>query len=138
MPDPNATLAEYATAPALTGGLTTSGAGQFDIDELLSRVTVAPEMSASSYQRSRFEHWIDADGDSCDTRAEVLRTESSTPAQVDPSGCHVLTGDWLSIYDGYTTDDPAADHDHDVAAADDDRRAGTVRARTAPDGRFGL
>lgn len=119
VPDPNATLAEYATAPALTGGLTTSGAGQLDVDALLSRVTIAPEASASSYQRSLFEHWIDANDDGCDTRAEVLRTESSTPAQVDPYGCHVLTGDWLSIYDGYTTDDPTElEVDHLVALSE--------------------
>lgn len=113
VPDPDATLAEYAIASALTGGLTTWGAGEFDIDELLSRVTIAPETSASGYERSLFEHWIDGDGDGCDTRAEVLQVESYTPAQVDPYGCHVLTGDWLSIYDGYSTDDPTElDVDH--------------------------
>jgi hypothetical protein len=66
-----------------------------------------------------FAHWVDADGDRCDTREEVLIAESRTPAQVDPYGCKVVAGDWSSIYDGVSTDQPGdLDIDHVVALAE--------------------
>lgn len=67
------------------------------------------------YLRSLFVHWIDADGDGCNTREEVLIAESSTPAQVDAFGCKVIEGDWFSPYDGVTYTSPAElDIDHMV------------------------
>lgn len=73
----------------------------------------------AGYERARFGTWIDADGDGCDTRAEVLQRESRVPPQVDPFGCAVVAGEWLSSYDGRTTDDPAElDVDHVVALAE--------------------
>ena len=83
---------------------------------LLSRLTVA-EVSADlpDYDRELFEHWIDADGDGCDTREEVLIAESEGPAQVDAFGCKVVAGDWTSAYDGAVVTDPAElDADHFV------------------------
>lgn len=63
--------------------------------------------------------WIDADGDGCDTRREVLIAESTSPAQVDPFGCEVIAGDWVSAYDGYSTDDPTElEIDHVVALSE--------------------
>jgi hypothetical protein len=118
-PIPDTRPADAATDPARDGGLSTTGAGSFDVDELLADVEVRPESAQSEYDRSLFGSWIDADGNGCDTRAEVLRAESATPAQVDPYGCHVLTGDWLSVYDGYQTDDPTElEIDHLVALAE--------------------
>jgi hypothetical protein len=68
------------------------------------------------YSRDLFAVWSDLDGDGCDTRAEVLIEESLTPAQVDPSGCAVVAGDWLSSYDGITSTSPGdLDIDHLVA-----------------------
>lgn len=88
--------------------------------ELLDRITVAPEANADSYDRDLFGgDWIDADHDGCDTRAEVLIAESTTPAQVDPIGCNVLAGHWISLYDGHGTSDPAdLEIDHVVALAE--------------------
>lgn len=87
---------------------------------LVDQLVVAPETGADTYQRDLFGgDWIDADGDGCDTRAEVLIAESLTPAQVDPYGCAVVAGDWLSSYDGYTTNDPTElEIDHVVALAE--------------------
>jgi hypothetical protein len=85
----------------------------------LDELRVAPEVPSSGYDRTPFDHWVDADGDGCDTRDEVLIEESTTPAQVDPFGCHVVAGDWTSIYDGYSTDDPSElEVDHVVALAE--------------------
>jgi hypothetical protein len=100
----------------MVGGLSTLGAGVFDAQELLARVEVAPANETVDYDRELFDEGADDDGDGCRTRAEVLIAESITPAQVDPSGCRVLAGDWRSIYDGATTDDPLAlEVDHLVA-----------------------
>ncbi len=105
----------FTVRPTVTGGLTTFGLGVFNIDTLLATLSVAPAGPEAGYERSLFEHWIDADGNGCDTRGEVLRAESITPAQIDPVGCFVLAGDWLSIYDRYTTDDASElDVDHMV------------------------
>ncbi|MFD9602560.1 hypothetical protein [Streptomyces sp. NPDC059970] len=45
--------------------------------------------------------WVDADHDSCNTRAEVLILESRIPATVE-AGCKVPAGEWYSYYDGIT------------------------------------
>ena len=99
---------------------------------MLDRLRVAPEASRAGYSRDLFRHWVDADGDRCDTREEVLIFESRTPAQVDPYGCKVLAGDWFSAYDGVTTDQPGDfDIDHVVALAEawDSGAAGWDAAR---------
>lgn len=79
----------------------------------LAGLIVAPERSGASYQRDLFQHWIDADDDGCDTRCEVLAQERRS----DLPG--LLAGGWLSIYDGYSTDDPSElEVDHLVALAE--------------------
>lgn len=113
---PDTALASGGTDPATAGGLSTFGAGVYDVEALLAEVEVAPEDDRVDYDRDLFDEGADDDGDGCATRAEVLIAESITPAQVDPSGCAVLAGDWLSIYDGYSTDDPTElEVDHLVA-----------------------
>lgn len=72
-------------------------------------LAIAPERSASTYDRALFGHWVDADHDGCDTRCEVLEAERRT----DLPG---LSVGWESLYDGYTTDDPhELDIDHVVS-----------------------
>jgi hypothetical protein len=76
----------------------------------LHQLTVAPPDPMAGYSRGLFHHWIDADHDGCDTRCEVLRAQRWTTLP----GLH--SGGWLSMYDGYTTDDPSElDIDHVVA-----------------------
>ena len=53
------------------------------------------------YDRGLFRHWVDADGDGCDTRREVLITEAVTAPTVG-GGCGLLDGVWVSRYDGET------------------------------------
>lgn len=81
------------------------------IERLLDELPVEPE-HREGYDRRRFEHWIDADGDGCRTRCEVLEAERRTDLPLLESG-------WFSIYDGFTTDDPAKlEVDHVVALAE--------------------
>jgi hypothetical protein len=82
---------------------------------VLAGITVEKE-HRGGYDRDLFEHWVDADGDGCDTRDEVLQRDSLTPAQVDPVRCNVVAGDWVSAYDGVSTSNPGdLEIDHVVA-----------------------
>lgn len=84
----------------------TGGTGADIVDQLV----IAPEGSDDGYDRDLFDHWVDADGDGCDTRCEVLEAERRDDLPGLPSG------GWLSIYDGYSTPDPSElDIDHVVA-----------------------
>ena len=68
------------------------------------------------YDRSDWRHWIDADGDCRDTRAEVLIEESTEPvAFATPSGCRVTSGHWIALYTGSVVVDAGnLDVDHMV------------------------
>lgn len=79
---------------------------------VLERIVQENEVG-NGYVRELFRHWTDADGDRCNTREEVLIAESLTRAQVDPYGCTVIAGDWLSLFDGRAHTDPSdLDIDH--------------------------
>lgn len=73
--------------------------------DLLAFITVANEHRGDGYSRDLFGYPA-SDGGGCDTRAKVLVRDSLTAAQVDPSGCTVVAGDWTSVYDGITTSSP--------------------------------
>jgi len=95
---------------------TSSPAGTYEqplwtaVDEL----TEAPEHS-DGYDRGLFDHWIDADGDGCDTREEVLVKESTTPPEI-AGDCSVTSGSWRFYYDSAAWTDPAdVDIDHVVS-----------------------
>lgn len=80
----------------------------------VKKLPVAAETRAG-YDRDKFVHWVDADGDCQDTRDEVLEAESL----VATGGCDVTEGEWRSYYDGVTTEDPSDfDIDHVVALAE--------------------
>ncbi len=70
---------------------------------LLSRLEALPIRveQRSGYDRNLFTQWVDADGDGCDTRREVLIDEALVAPQVS-SGCRLSGGQWRSIYDGRT------------------------------------
>jgi Protein of unknown function (DUF1524) len=83
------------------------------------------------YDRDLFKHWVDADGDGCDTRDEVLLAESLDPVTVG-SSCSLSGGRWYSYYDRRTwTDSGRIDIDHLVPLAEAwDSGARTWTART--------
>jgi hypothetical protein len=78
---------------------------------VLASLPVSSEVS-SGYSRDLFRHWVDADGDGCDTRVEVLIMERVSG---DIAGCAVSGGRWVSSYDGVVTMNPSTfDIDHRV------------------------
>jgi Excalibur calcium-binding domain len=113
------TTATPTTVPATTVPTTTipstttvvaapdaaSGTGQLLAIDVLAFVKVENEHDGG-YVRDLFGYPADLDGDGCDTRSEVLQVESITPAQVDPFGCTVVQGDWVSPYDEMTSSSP--------------------------------
>ena len=88
--DPSPPTTVVAQQPQPDGGLLT----------LLESLVVEVEQP-NGYDRGLFRHWVDADGDGCDTRREVLITEAVTAPTVG-GGCGLSAGVWVSRYDGAT------------------------------------
>ena len=121
-------IARLLTLLLLTSGLlvasstpVSSTSDDVAVEKRLGRVVrqldVGRERSAG-YDREKFVHWIDADGDSCDTRDEVLRQEAVDDPSVG-SGCDLSGGEWFSWYDAVeVTDSSDLDIDHVVALAE--------------------
>ncbi len=119
-----APLVPTAAAPGDPGpaapGRASSGAGQaYDalLTEAVDDLVVRREKRAG-YDRDLFDHWVDADGDGCDTRDEVLLDEAVEAPTVG-SGCALSGGRWRSWYDGASwTDTSDLDIDHLVPLAE--------------------
>ncbi len=70
------------------------------------------------YSRNLFKHWIDADGDGCNTRAEILIRDAIVKPKIGPK-CKLSGGKWVSKYDGKTiTNSSLLDVDHLVPLAE--------------------
>lgn len=80
----------------------------------IADLPVATEVR-TGYDRDLFPHWVDADGDGCSTRYEVLDVESETSVT-----CSNLSGGrWFSYYDRVSwTDSGRIDIDHMVPLAE--------------------
>ena len=80
----------------------------------IGSLTVATEVR-TGYLRSKFKHWVDADGDGCSTRLEVLDIESETSVTCG----NLAGGRWYSYYDRVSwTDSGRIDIDHMVPLAE--------------------
>ena len=88
------------------------------IVSLLNELTVVVEQEGG-YDRDLFKHWVDADGDGCDARREVLIAEAVVAPSIG-SRCALSDGEWLSRYDGKTTSGNGSsfDVDHMVPLAE--------------------
>lgn len=75
------------------------------VAQAVERVPVATEVRTGD-DRDLFRHWVDADGDGCDTRREVL-LEEAEEAPVRGSGCSLTGGRWYSYYDAVSQYDIA-------------------------------
>ena len=104
------TLLVAAPTPAQAVGETYSA----PLTTAISSLPVASEVR-TGYDRSLFPHWVDADGDGCSTRNEVLDIESENSVT-----CSNLTGGrWFSYYDRVSwTDSGRIDIDHMVPLAE--------------------
>ena len=79
---------------------------------------VVAEDKNTGYKRSAFKHWIDADRNGCNTRAEVLIQEAIIKPKIGPK-CKLTGGKWLSAFDGKTiTNASQLDVDHMVPLAE--------------------
>jgi len=108
---------EQAAAEAEEQEQAAAEASAASFEELIGGLTIQPEV-AGGYDRDLFRHWIDADGDGCDTRREVLIAESTTRVSVG-SGCSLDGGTWVSAFDGVSTTDASKfDVDHFVPLAE--------------------
>lgn len=85
-------------------------AKQARLRKAIKTLLVVKAETNQGYERSKFRHWIDGDGDCKDTRSEVLRQESKAAVTGD---CGEQTGEWHSYYDGETWADASdVDIDH--------------------------
>ncbi|WP_225995124.1 HNH endonuclease family protein [Streptomyces arboris] len=112
---PTAT-ASGSTEPSGAPGGTPEEAG-LPLVEAIGSIPVAEE-KRTGYERDSFRHWVDEDGDSCTTRAEVLLAEAVT-APEQGARCSLSGGSWLSYYDEVeVTDAKKLDIDHMVPLAE--------------------
>ncbi|MEV6157901.1 HNH endonuclease family protein [Nonomuraea sp. NPDC052129] len=87
------------------------------LEEAVQGLPTAVE-DRTGYKRTSFKHWIDVDRDGCDTRAEVLIDEATTPPDIGP-GCVLTGGTWNSYYDDQLVDAASKlDVDHLVPLAE--------------------
>ena len=91
--------------------------GQNSVSASTHELVVA-EDKLSGYKRSAFKHWIDADRNGCNTRAEVLIAEAIVKPRIGAK-CKLTGGKWLSAFDGKTiTNASKLDVDHMVPLAE--------------------
>jgi hypothetical protein len=116
-------LSYSATAIAHGGGLDKTGGhhnrktGEYHCHREPCLSTHSQGYSYSTlYDRDDWEHWIDADGDCQDTRAEILIRDSLEPVSFKSGGqCVVSSGLWELPYTGGTVTKPRQlDIDHIV------------------------
>jgi hypothetical protein len=97
-----------------TTGATGTPPSASESARLLGQLTVAKSGSMRGYSRDRFPHWRDA-GRNCDVRDTVLERDGE---KIKRSGCNVVGGRWVSVYDGRSFADPSdLDIDHLVPLA---------------------
>ncbi|WP_435239943.1 HNH endonuclease family protein [Streptomyces sp. YPW6] len=105
-----------ATAPSGAPGGAPDESG-LPLTDAIRKIPVAEEQR-TGYEREAFKHWVDEDGDSCTTRAEVLLAEAVT-APEQGARCTLSGGGWLSYYDEVeVTDARKLDIDHMVPLAE--------------------
>lgn len=110
-------LAAVTTATTLTTSPALAETYSAPLRTAVANLPVAAEVR-TGYDRDLFPHWIDADGDGCNTRNEVLIAEAVTTPSVG-SGCSLTGGLWYSYYDNaYWTQPSDLDIDHMVPLAE--------------------
>ncbi|MEU2615582.1 HNH endonuclease family protein [Micromonospora sp. NPDC007271] len=115
-----ATAISLAATVAATLGLTQPAWAASYSAPLTTAVASLPVASEvrTGYSRDLFPHWIDADGNGCNTRNEVLIAEAVTKPTISGT-CTLSGGRWYSYYDNaYWTLTSDVDIDHMVPLAE--------------------
>ncbi len=105
------------TAPVLTRGTETPAEPEVAaVFAALESLESAQRGSAIEYDRRDWRHWIDADKDCQNTRAEVLIQESLAAVSfATDERCRVMMGEWIGPWSGETFGDASdVDIDHHV------------------------
>jgi hypothetical protein len=64
-------------------------------------LALAEGQNIPAYKRSEWRHWVDADNDCQNTRAEVLIAKSRVAVSFEgKKTCRVIAGEWLDTYTG--------------------------------------
>jgi hypothetical protein len=114
--------ATTTAAPAPTATTAATPTNTLSSDPAIELVVVN-RTPVPLYVRDEWRHWIDADRDCQNTRAEVLIDESLVAVTFD--GCRVVAGRWLAPFTGtLVTDASALDVDHMVPLANAHRSGG--------------
>lgn len=82
---------------------------------------LAPPTAHVEYDRELYlpSKWADLDGNGCDTRADLLATQSLVAVTMDSEGCRVTGGLWVDFYTGEQwRDSDDVQVDHVIALAD--------------------
>jgi len=89
------------------------------IGDLLADLEISETAPQADYNRDDWgSGWSDNDSDCINTRHEVLALESLVQAEMDPSGCQVIGGQWFAAFTGTYVHDPGSlDIDHFVPLA---------------------
>ncbi|WP_432091471.1 HNH endonuclease family protein [Streptomyces sp. NRRL F-5630] len=107
----------HSAAPAPPAAAAPGETVRLPVREALAQLPVHAE-NREGYKRTAFKHWIDADKDGCDTRAEVLLDEAVV-APDQGTRCKLTGGIWKSPYDDRTFDNARSlDIDHLVPLAE--------------------
>ncbi|MFI7467478.1 HNH endonuclease family protein [Nonomuraea sp. NPDC049646] len=113
-----AAMALLVSAPAIPASALPQRAQTIHLHQAVALLRDAHEGSRAGYSRDRFQHWIDANHNGCDTRKEVLIEEAVQKPEIG-SRCRLAGGAWYSYYDDATvTDTSRLDIDHMVPLAE--------------------
>lgn len=107
-------LAAYEShhGPNAATASTNAGAGSAS----LTTLRIAPAGPMTGYTRLKFGDGWETKGNGCSTRVDVLISQGRA---VVHHGCTVISGHWLSLYDGVAVTSPhALDIDHIVPEAE--------------------
>ena len=113
---PTTTSPSTTTTPPTTTVAAITGDS---IADLLAHLNISDTTPQADYDRDDWgSGWSDDDSDCINTRHEVLALESLLQAEMDPSGCKVIGGQWFAAFTGTYVHDPGSlDIDHFVPLA---------------------
>ncbi|GGR59734.1 MULTISPECIES: HNH endonuclease family protein [Streptomyces] len=110
-----ATATAHAAPTTDTAGRAAGRAVTLPVRDVLAALPVR-DQDRTGYERTAFRHWVDADKDGCNTRAEVLK--AVTGPEEGPR-CTLTGGEWYSPYDDRYIQGPRGlDIDHLVPLAE--------------------